>query len=139
MLKCKFHNFIKNLTSDEGGLVQQSVYDLMCGSDVLLLSSIEEGIANVCVEAMLCKLPVLATDCGGMKELVSDGKTGFITPIRKSEEMARKLVEISLMSCKELMSMTDRAYAFASKQHALDKMVNDMEKLYNKVSKRDEP
>ena len=35
---------------------QQKVYDMMSASDVLLLPSIEEGIANVCIEAMFCKL-----------------------------------------------------------------------------------
>lgn len=116
---------------------QQSVYELMCGSDVLLLSSIEEGIANVCVEAMFCKLPVISTNCGGMEELIRHNETGFITPVRDAKEMAVKLVDFSLKTAQELILITDRAYDFVSKQHSSEKMVNDMDELYNYVHRID--
>jgi len=74
---------------------QQKVYDMMCASDVLLLPSIEEGIANVCIEAMFCKLPVISTNCGGMQELIIHKETGFIVPIRDEQAMAIELIEFN--------------------------------------------
>ena len=70
---------------------QGEVYEKMLESDLFLLPSVEEGIANVCVEAMLCKLPVLSTDCGGMSELIVDSETGFLAPSRSPKAIADKI------------------------------------------------
>ncbi|NNK71725.1 MAG: glycosyltransferase family 4 protein, partial [Flavobacteriaceae bacterium] len=55
---------------------------LITSADVLLLPSVEEGIANVVLEAMALGTLVISTDCGGMKEVIQDGKNGFLVPLR---------------------------------------------------------
>lgn len=52
----------------------------IASSDVLLLPSIEEGIANVVLEAMALGVYVISTDCGGMKEVIDNGVNGTIVP-----------------------------------------------------------
>ena len=63
-------------------ITQEEVYNQMLEADLFILPSVEEGIANVCIEAMFCKLLVLSTNCGGMSELIEDGITGFLVPTR---------------------------------------------------------
>lgn len=46
----------------------------------VLVPSANEGLSNTILEYMAGRLPVVATDCGGNKELVEDGQSGFITP-----------------------------------------------------------
>ena len=65
-------------------VTQEEVYNQMLEADLFILPSVEEGIANVCIEAMFCKLLVLSTNCGGMSELIEDGITGFLVPTKST-------------------------------------------------------
>lgn len=60
-----------------------------------------EGLSNAILEYQAAGLPVIATDCGGNRELVRDGENGFIIPIGDSRELAKRL--------KELLDHPDRA------------------------------
>lgn len=111
---------------------QKKVYEMMCASDVLLLPSIEEGIANVCIEAMFCKLPVLSTNCGGMRELI-DTSTGFIVEKRSPKSMAEKLEDISKLENNTLELLTYKAREKVMVNHGASAMLHSMEVLYNKV------
>ena len=112
---------------------QQKVYDMMCASDVLLLPSIEEGIANVCIEAMFCKLPVISTNCGGMQELIIHKETGFIVPIRDEQAMAIELIEFNGMDKKSIETVAKNARIKAEEQHNVENMASGMEELYLSV------
>jgi glycosyltransferase involved in cell wall biosynthesis len=64
---------------------------LMRSCDVLVLPSIVEGRALVQQEAMACGLPVIATRNAGADDLIKDGVTGFLVPIRSPEAIAEKI------------------------------------------------
>jgi glycosyltransferase involved in cell wall biosynthesis len=63
-------------------------------SDVLLHSSVTEGIPSVLVEAMACEVPVVATDCGGVAEAVTDGVEGFLVARRDPDQLASALLRL---------------------------------------------
>jgi glycosyltransferase involved in cell wall biosynthesis len=54
------------------------VSQLLPAFDVFLLTSRAEGAPTVVLEAMACAVPVVATDVGSMREIVEDGRTGFV-------------------------------------------------------------
>jgi len=112
---------------------QKEVCAKMRASDLFLLPSIEEGVANVCIEAMFCKLPVLTTDCGGMLELIEDTITGFIVPTRSPISIVNKIKEIRNLSNEELALVTLNAREKVIGQHNTKKMIADMETLYKSV------
>lgn len=58
---------------------------------VLVLPSIEEGLARVQAQAMACGLPVIATANTGAEDLLTDGREGFIVPIRDSRAIQERL------------------------------------------------
>ena len=111
-------------------LSQDKVYDKMIASDLLLLPSIEEGIANVCIEAMFCKLPVISTDCGGMSELISDTETGFLVPTRNEQAMANELIEFNRLGKSRIEAIVQNARVKVEEQHNVESMVSGMEELY---------
>jgi colanic acid/amylovoran biosynthesis glycosyltransferase len=112
---------------------QEEVYEKMLESDLFLLPSVEEGIANVCVEAMLSKLPVLSTDCGGMSELLVDSETGFLVPTRCPKTIAHKILIFSKLQEIDVLQLVNAAYIKATTQHNSEQMVDGMISLYDKV------
>jgi colanic acid/amylovoran biosynthesis glycosyltransferase len=69
----------------------EEVRAILQRSDAFLLTSFSEGISNAVLEAMACGIPVVTTDCGGMREAVTDGVEGFVVPTRDTTEMVRTL------------------------------------------------
>jgi glycosyltransferase involved in cell wall biosynthesis len=69
----------------------QAVLQLMQSCDVLVLPSIVEGRALVMQEAMSCGLPLIITPNTGGEDLIDEGKTGFLVPIRSPEKIAEKI------------------------------------------------
>jgi glycosyltransferase involved in cell wall biosynthesis len=67
--------------------------DLYAGATVFLLSSDEEGLGLVLLEAMACGTPVVSTDCGGPAEIVVPG-TGHLVPVGDAELLAARTVEL---------------------------------------------
>ena len=68
------------------GLVKQ----VMLSCDVLVLPSIVEGRAMVQTEALSCGLPIVVTANAGAEDLVEQGKTGFVVPIRDPAALAER-------------------------------------------------
>jgi colanic acid/amylovoran biosynthesis glycosyltransferase len=74
-----------------GRLPPEKVRDRLQQADVFLLSSLSEGISNAALEAMACGLPVVTSDCGGMREAIADGLEGYVTPARDPQAVAGAL------------------------------------------------
>jgi glycosyltransferase involved in cell wall biosynthesis len=74
--------------------------DLPCllqAADALVLSSIWEGLPNIVMEALATGIPVVATDVGGIQEIVTDNESALLVPARAPEALAaamRRLVEM---------------------------------------------
>jgi glycosyltransferase involved in cell wall biosynthesis len=71
-----------------------NVKDVYHTFDVFVLSSRNEGFANVILEAMASGLPVIATDVGGAREAIENGRTGFIVPPHNPEALAQYVSRI---------------------------------------------
>ena len=78
-----------------GKLPPDEVRSQLQQSDIFLLSSLSEGISNAVLEAMSCGLPVVTTDCGGMREAVTNGVEGIVVPVRNPDLMAEALTKLA--------------------------------------------
>jgi alpha-maltose-1-phosphate synthase len=74
---------------------QSEVARYMSSSHVMVLPSIEEGLALVQGQAMACGCPVLASTNTGSEDLFSDGIEGFIVPIRSPEALQERLQQLA--------------------------------------------
>jgi glycosyltransferase involved in cell wall biosynthesis len=75
----------------EPGRANNKVLELMRSCDVFCLPSVVEGRALVMQEAMSQGLPLIITPNTGGEDLVHEGKTGFLVPIRSPELIAEKI------------------------------------------------
>ena len=76
-----------------GMLTRHDVRTLMSCADVLALVSEFEGAPNVVLEALACGTPVVATDVGGIREVLADGLDHFLLPSDDPEIIKSKILE----------------------------------------------
>lgn len=69
--------------------LQRNVHEWMSAADVFVLSSAWEGFGLVVAEAMACERVVVATDCGGVKEVL--GECGILVPAKNCTALAQEL------------------------------------------------
>lgn len=112
---------------------QQEVFNYMNNSSVLLLPSIEEGLANVVVEAMALGTPVISTHCGGMGELIENNKNGFLVNSRNSNEMADKIRLFSELSLAKITELRFEARQKVESKFTEENMISGMLDLYHQV------
>lgn len=70
------------------GLPHSQLAERLRSADIFVLPSLEEGLARTSLEAMACGLPVVVTPNTGSNDLVSDGVTGSVVPIRDPQAIA---------------------------------------------------
>lgn len=114
-------------------LPQDEVFKKVSKSSVMLMPSLEEGIANVAVEAMALGTPVISTDCGGMEELIESGREGWIIPVYDVDAMAESVSAFAKASPQEILRVKMAARKKVELQHNEDQMVDGMLKLYQKI------
>jgi starch synthase len=83
-LRDVLHRLPKEHVEFLGPTPRERLVELMSTSDVLVLPSIEEGMAMVQAEAMACGCPVIGSTNTGGDDLYTDGVEAFIVPIRDS-------------------------------------------------------
>jgi glycosyltransferase involved in cell wall biosynthesis len=125
-------NLIDNIELIEN-LPFEDVLSFLETSDILLLPSYEEGIANVVLEAMAVGTVVISSDCGGMSEVISDGYNGFLFKNRSREDLLNKLLQVSKLTRKEYETIAVNARRKIEENHTEEKMVEGMIQLYNQV------
>ena len=70
------------------------IWPHLADADVFVLASPSEALGIAIIEAMAAGLPVVATDAGGIPELVRPGVTGELFAVRDDRELARKLITL---------------------------------------------
>jgi len=78
-----------------GHVPQRELKEIMSRSHVMVLPSIEEGLAMVQAQAMACGCPVIASMHTGAPDIFDDGIEGFIVPIRQADAIAERLQKLA--------------------------------------------
>lgn len=115
-----------------GRATSQEVARRLAESDVLLLPSLDEGLPTVVLEAMACALPVVATECGGISEAVTDGVEGFVVPPRDAPALAAALERLWHEPDRRLR-MGQAARRTATSSFRLERQLDEFLALYREV------
>jgi len=131
----KVQNLIKLKNLDDTVFLlgfRQDIPELLAASDCIVLTSRVEGVPGVILEAGTQKIPAVATNVGGVKEALIDGKTGFLIGGFDKNEFKNKLIK--LMTDDELRSQFgENAYEMISKGYDPKLNARKFEKLYQKL------
>jgi protein-tyrosine-phosphatase len=71
------------------------VYDLIAAMDIFVLPSLDEGVPMAILEAMALEKPIVATDVGGLPEIIEDGATGLLVRPRDDRGMAEACLALA--------------------------------------------
>lgn len=98
-LLLELKELVKSLKLDDsvsflGRVPNEEIPRLLNSFDVFVNSSKEESFGVNILEAMACKVPVVATDCLGPKEVMENGKYGILLKDREPETMADAILQL---------------------------------------------
>lgn len=108
------------------------VPDLLRACDLFVHPSHEEGFSNAILETMAAGRPVVACNVGGNPEAVRDGETGILVPPRDPRALASAILRL-VRNPDLRTSMGERGRVRAVKEFSVDRMVREMEALYDSV------
>jgi glycosyltransferase involved in cell wall biosynthesis len=101
----------------------------MCAIDALLVPAINEPFGRTLIEAMLLGTPVIATDHGGNREAITDGKNGFLVPSMRPECFVDPLSRL-LTDRTEWLRVSERAEQEARSKYGVAGHVAGVTRLY---------
>jgi glycosyltransferase involved in cell wall biosynthesis len=112
---------------------RDDVPELLDTMDMFVFPSHFEGLPGALIEAMAAGLPIVATECTGNAELLSDGKTAKLVPMRNPSALAEHLVTV--LADKQLRSKIGAcAKGVSTDRYAVQTMVNQFVDLYENFS-----
>ncbi len=101
--------------------------------DIFVMSSITEGLGTSLLDAMAAGRPIVATDTGGIPEIVVNGSTGFLVPPRDHQAMADAIV--ALLKDPGLRSRMGQAgCALARQRFSAGRMLKETLRVYQRVA-----
>jgi L-malate glycosyltransferase len=111
---------------------QDQVQEKLGLADLFLLPSELESFGLAALEAMACEVPVIATNVGGLPEVVTHGLDGYLIPVRDVEAGARYALEI-LTRPDRGRSMGQQARINAKAKYCANDVIPQYERYYAKV------
>ena len=111
---------------------QDALHEILCSADVFILPSQIESFGLSALEAMSCGLPVIATNVGGLPEVVLHGETGYLTEIGNIERMASYVIEL-FEDKNKYREFSEKARERAEKFFDKDLIVPKYEMFYEKI------
>jgi glycosyltransferase involved in cell wall biosynthesis len=110
---------------------RRDVPNLLSAADAAILTSHSEGIPLVLIEAMAAGLPIVATDVGGVSEIVIDGEQGSLVASNDAESLA---AELQALACNS--SLRERLGSAGRQRAELfteDRMIESYHRLYRSM------
>jgi glycosyltransferase involved in cell wall biosynthesis len=111
---------------------RDDIHEIMPVFDMLVLPSLNEGMGRVLVEAMAAGKPVVASDVGGIPDLVRHGETGYLVPPADEKALSD--------SIKKLLADPGNAWEMGQQgkklcqQFSLEAMIAKLDDLYSDLT-----
>ncbi len=134
---------LRNLLLDENLIgrvkwlgVRQNVEDYMKIFDLTVVPSIEEPLGLVAIESLASETPVVATNVGGLPEIVRDEETGILVPPRNPDAIANAVIRMAKDDrLRKQWGKNGRTRMF--RQFDAERLTRDVESVYYQIlSKR---
>ena len=110
----------------------RDVGDALAAMDLFVLSSHLEGLCTSLLDAMIMRVPVVATRTGGVPDVVKDGTNGYLAEPRNPEQLADCIIR--LLEDRDARSrFVENAYNRVMEHFTTDKMVEGTAAVYRRI------
>ena len=114
---------------------RRDVPSVLGNFDVVVLPTVNdfEGTPLAVIEALAANRPVVATDVGGVSEVIRDGETGLLVPVRDEGAIVRAVAAM-LSNSAQASEMAERGRHLVSQRYREADMISETEKYYRELS-----
>lgn len=109
------------------------ICELMKSSDAYVMSSAWEGMPMVLLEASATGLPIVATNVGGIADLVEDGETGFLVPPKNPDALSEAMIHLMDCSKEERRRMGELGRQNIEASYSIEHVVDMWEELFREL------
>lgn len=118
-----------------GQVESDQVYKYLNQADVFCRPSLSEGLGNSFLEAMAVKVPVVATEVGGIVDFLKDRETGWFCQIKNPQSIAARINYIlDPKNKEEVERVVDKAYNLVIEKYNWNNIGSKMKNIFNKLT-----
>jgi glycosyltransferase involved in cell wall biosynthesis len=112
---------------------ERETADIVRASDIALLPSYGEALPLALIEASACARPIVATDVGGVREVVSDGASGILIPPGQIAAISDAVIDL-LENPQRLAQMGQTGRMIAEKRFDMYSWARRLADIYNEAT-----
>lgn len=114
---------------------RSDIPELLYLTDLFVFPSLWEGLGLAVLEAMLSRVPVIASDIPALREYIENGKNGYLVDYNDVDKMAERIIE--LLEDRQLRTeFAESGYKLVKELFAVDKIAKQYDALYKEVLKK---
>ncbi|PER82242.1 glycosyltransferase [Bacillus cereus] len=135
----ELNRLVKNLELEEqvefiGNVPNVEIPNYLNKLDVFCIPSLSESFGVAALEASACKIPVIASNVGGLPEVVLHGETGYLVEPKNSKELSERLFELAV-SPHLRKKFGEKGRELVNSQYSWEESVKIMLEVYNCLEK----
>ncbi|TDQ19568.1 glycosyltransferase involved in cell wall biosynthesis [Algoriphagus boseongensis] len=112
---------------------QKNIFPILVNAEALLLPSKIEGLPAIVLEAMFCKIPVVAYGVGGIPEVVINGETGWCINPGDQKSFAYAVAEVVYQDPESKDKILENAFLMVQENFTLEKVSPQFEAYYRSI------
>jgi glycosyltransferase involved in cell wall biosynthesis len=124
-VKLRISNHVEFL----GMISESEIVHFLQGLDIYVHASFGETMSTAIMQAMACGLPVIASDVPGISNMIQDGKTGILVPVKNAEALEASLSGL-IGSSRQREELGANARAYACQYFSQEKMFLSYKELF---------
>lgn len=120
---------LKNQVEFLGFIEYQNIAKYLKIADIFIRPSLSEGLGNSFLEAMLCKVPVIATPVGGIPDFLIEGQTGLFCEVKNPQSIADK-IKLLINDNNLRQNIIDNAHDMVLRDYDWEGISEEMREIY---------
>ena len=112
---------------------RNDIPQILKSSDIFVLPSLKEAFGLVILEAMASEVPVIATNTGGVVDIIKDGKTGYLVPPSSSEKIT-EAIRLILQNADQKRDIIASALENVKQNFTAERMTQNTIEVYDKIN-----